>query len=219
MKIIKNICNQNRVIFLILTYVLSILAREISSEGIATSYTVLALSILLTYKTKGNSWESNLSSLDLFYASTFSGLVPRYLSVMILGLMGQLIIGPPRFYSLPMLILTSIIEELYFRAELYGELESRYGGRRAYLMTTCLYAFFHIPIVAFFKLLSLLPLFLLLGILFQELRLRWGLTSSIIAHITYNIIGIFYTVSFEISSVFVISASLIIVILLIKFLA
>lgn len=220
MKVSKNICNRNRnIILLLLTYTLSILAREILSEGITISYTVLAFSILLMYKTKREYLKSNLSSLDLFYASAFSGLVPRYISVMILGLMGQLVIGPPRLYSLPLLTLFSIIEEFYFRAKLYDELESRYGRRCAYLTTICLYAIFHIPLVALFKLLPLLLIFLLLGVLFQELRLRWGLTSAIIAHIIYNIVGVFYTVSFEFLSVFTISISLIIIILLIKFLA
>ncbi len=219
-KITKNICNQNRnIILLLLTYVLSILVRETLSKGIIISYTVLAFSVLSMYKTKRGYLKSNLSSLDLFYASAFSGLVPRYISVMVLGLMGQLVIGPPRLYSLPLLILSSIIEEFYFRAKLYDELKSRYGRRCAYLTTTHLYAIFHIPLAALFKLLPLLLIFLLLGVLFQELRLRWGLTSAIIAHIIYNIVGVFYTVSFEFLSIFTISISLLIIILLIKFLA
>ena len=220
MKIIKSMHNQKiGLFFLIFIYILSITVREVIPKNTMLSYIVLTFALIPICRSESSYLKSKLSNLDLVYASIFSGLMPRYLSVMALGLTGQLVLGPPRFYSFLPLILASIIEEFYYRAKLYDELKTWVKKRNAYLITICLYSLFHIPLFDFFKLLPLLPIFLLLGILFQELRLKWGLTSSVIAHIIYNILGMFYIVSFELLSVLIIASSLIATILLVKFLA
>ncbi len=183
------------------------------------SYITLALYVSLFLEKETSYLGSKLSGLDLVYASLFSGLTPRYLSIMALGIAGQLVLGPPRFFSLPLLILASVIEELYFRVKLYDELKISGGWRRAYIITLLLYSLFHISFISLLKLLPLLPIFLLLGALFQELRLKWGLASSIIAHIAYNILGAFYLVSFTSLSIAIISLSLAVTLSLVKFLA
>jgi len=217
---------KNNVVRIFLIYVSLILIRELSlllmnrASGSLFMYIFLALFILFTQKIEEKHYiTAQLGFLDVFYASTLAGLMPRYFSVMILGLTGQLVIGPPQMGILPLLIISSIIEEIFFRACIYSNLRCFLNYKGAYLTTIILYAFFHIPLNSLLNLLLILPIYLFSGILLQEVYLKWGLAPSIITHIVYNIIGVFYVVEFSLASVSIVSLAFIITLLLIRFLA
>ena len=207
-------------------YIISVLIREISSKWLKSDYSsffmyiFLAIYVLLVLKFEKTSFISAyLEPLDLLYASTLFGLMPRYFSIMILGLTHRLVIGLPQIGILPLLIISSIIEEMFFRAYAYNCLKKLVGYKKSYTITILLYALFHVPLASLPNSAMVIPIYLLSGILFQEMYLKWGLASAIISHIAYNIIGVLYLVEYSLSSILIISLAFITTIYLIKFLA
>lgn len=106
-------------------------------------------------------------------------------------------------------ILTAILEEIYFRSIMARE----HGSPISILA----YTIFHIPLHRPNHILEsalLLPIYMLLGIILQEIYWNEGLLSCIVFHSIYNIVALSYKVFFNLYNLLLLYSGLLVTLLM-----
>lgn len=146
------------------------------------------------------------------FLSIFLGTVPHTLTIAFSGVMGYIYFRKINVFYVFMLLITSFIEELFFRVKLPNE----YNKFR-YIASSVYFSLFHFPLfrLSYKDIFFIFFIYLFLGLSLQIIYNYYGFINSFLLHSTYNIIAVNYMVSLDIYSIFILVFSQIFLLILV----